>query len=275
MRVGPGSRSPRLRCCPPRAPSRRRPGDAGPGRTTPRRTPCSWRLPSAPSQPLTIWMRSRFAGDGVLERRHEEATATCPASAPRRAGRPPIGTPRLVADVGGDPRSVRASGVELVARRRSAPSSGGRSSRRSRLRIMASKIDARGCSPRPRRRRSPSRPSDQPAYLRGRPHLGHRGCDQRLRSRLRAGVLAEEVVLLGGGQAGVAVGRADHAELVGVGAELLSPAAARSSSAERAYSYCSMSSVFGTLRSRLPGPRSRSRRTRRPARARGGSRRRP
>ena len=41
-----------------------------------------------------------------------------------------------------------------------------------------------------------------------------------MRARLRPGVLAEEVVLLGGGERGVAVGRADHAELVGIDAEL-------------------------------------------------------
>ena len=38
---------------------------------------------------------------------------------------------------------------------------------------------------------------------------------------LHGGGLAEEIVLVGGGQSGVGVGRADHAELVGVGAQLL------------------------------------------------------
>ena len=50
--------------------------------------------------------------------------------------------------------------------------------------------------------------------------LGHRVLDT-LGVRFRAGVLAEEVVLLCGGETGVAVGRADEAELVRVHAELL------------------------------------------------------
>ena len=37
--------------------------------------------------------------------------------------------------------------------------------------------------------------------------------------RLPARMLAEKIVLLGGRQSGVAVRRADHAELVGIGAE--------------------------------------------------------
>ena len=49
--------------------------------------------------------------------------------------------------------------------------------------------------------------------------------DERMRgagrARLGARGLAEEVVLLDGGEAGVGVGRADHAELVGIDAEFL------------------------------------------------------
>ncbi len=45
--------------------------------------------------------------------------------------------------------------------------------------------------------------------------------DHALRVGFGTGVLAEEVVFLRGGKRRVAVRRADHAELVGVGAEPL------------------------------------------------------
>ena len=201
------------------------------------------------------------AAERVLQRRDEEGRRL--ARRARRGRSPPIGTPLRVAGDGRAAR-LRVRVGEVPAAEEAHQSCAGRWWRRSPCAAWRRR-SPRACSRSPRRRHSREATCCQPGSVKAGSGASITTCSQRCGSGSAPECLPKKLSSSAVGQRGVAVGRADHAELVGVDAELRSRAAGRSSAPRGRIRTAASRASSPRCRSGCPCPRSRSRRTRRSA----------